>query len=700
MEMLSVLGNLIVLGIVSVVLVLFRKTDKNSKSLEQVKKYASKRNEEFDLYVEERISNLKDLSISLEVQEKTGAVILNRIAGEVDQLSEKIERIEELNKKVVGYNSTMDKMLNLSKELDERYSGLKKDSLFLEQVDKKVRDSKKKLGLIEKSIDDIATEFIENNNRSINKLKDSIYLQSKELTEELGERINKSSLYLDDIDSKVNELSNNYNTTAKLSYDNFKEDLNKLLENHRNTVLKITQDGEDLENSSFTEIKNKIDQRSSTLVQLLENKLLAIEEENKSKISQLSMDMGNVELIANNIKEENKQRLDSIKDQIDKQLGLIKELNSVGVKELQEEFKINFNEFRSISISEIEKTKRESETLLTDINDKLTNVKEYRDEVVNNISSVEEYVEGELSEIKDRVDSSVYDVTRSIQDKENEIRKAATDKIASSIESYKKDIELKLGDLEGVKREIESTKESLYDSILGIKDDVKLEFKELNSNILEKKTSIFSELDNIKEDVSKQSKENEALLNNEKESMLRSLESLKQNNDKLKEDLIGNEKEIREQVKLQRDRLISSVDADLTSKLDEIRSEFLDKINTFTDFDEEINSAKEKLEAHMKQIHGALEKDIDQFHEKLNQKMDDEKSVLNLFTEEFNRDKVELELEINKLKERSFTNISEKLDLFEDDYFAKLRERESLIDVETDSWRNKLGLYLREYGTG
>ncbi len=107
----TILGNLIVLGLVGVMLTLFRRADKNNKSLEQVKRYATKRNEEFDLYIEDKMTQLRDLSVSLEVQEKTGAVILSKISGEVDSLSDKITHIEDLNKKVTGYNSTMNKML-------------------------------------------------------------------------------------------------------------------------------------------------------------------------------------------------------------------------------------------------------------------------------------------------------------------------------------------------------------------------------------------------------------------------------------------------------------------------------------------------------------------------------------------------------------------------------------------------------------
>ncbi len=690
MVIFTILTNLVVLGIVGIVLTLFRKADKSSKSLEQVKKYASKRNEEFDLYVEEKITHLKDLSVSLEVQEKTGVVILNRISGEVDILSDKIEHIEELNKKVTGYNSTMDKMLNLSRELDERYGLLKKDSVYLEQIDKKVKESKKKLYSVEKNIDDIASEFIRNNNISINKLKDEVYSSTNKMFVELEGKVNKSSLEVGHIENWVTEINKSYQDTAKESYNSFKEDLHILLETHRGKIVQITSEGESLEEASFSEIKDKINLRSSNLVSILEDKLKNIEDENTDKISKLSMDMGNVEFIANKIKEENRERLDSIKNQIDNQLLMLKDVNNKGVSDLQEEFTINFNEFREISLSEIEKTSSESELLISGLKEQLSEAKDYRDEVVDKLSSAENYVGSEFSDLKDRVESSVHEITRDLENQEEKITKVAFDQLGKSVELYKSEVEGKIEDLNSVKENINSIKQELTSGITDVKDEFDSELSDIKHSVKNHKEQVEKDIVSLKETLIKDSEESQKQIDDNKANLTSTINEIKTDQKILKEELLNNEKEIRSQVVLQRDRLISNVDNDINEKLNIIKDEFVLKINSFTNFEVEINQAKVELEEYMSSKNGDLENEVFNFHKALSTRMDDEKSELNEFIESFNREKVELEREIQKLKERSYNNISEKLNVFEDEYFIKLKEKKDLIDVETDMWRNKL----------
>lgn len=690
MGIFTILANLIVLGIVGIVLTLFRKADKNSKSLEQVKKYASKRNDEFDLYVEEKMTHLKDMSVSLEVQEKTGIVILNRISGEVDILSGKIEHIEELNRKVTGYNSTMDKMLSLSKELDERYGILKKDSVFLEQIDKKIKDSKRKLYSVEKNIDEIASEFIKNNNNSINKLKDEVFSSTNKMVEELEVKVNKSSMDVGHVENLITELNTSYQNSAKESYDTFKEDLNILLETHRNKIIKITSEGESLEEASFSEIKDKINLRSSNLLTILEDKLKSIEDGNRDKISKLSIDMGNVEVIANKIKKENRERLDSIKNQIDNQLLMLKDVNSKGVTALQEEFAISFNEFKEVSLSEIEKTKIDSELLITGLKEQFDKAQVYRDEVVDKLSSAENYVGSEFRNLQDRVESSVYDITRELETHEEKIRTAAFNKLEKSLELYRSEVEVKLEDLTSVKDQITFVKKELTLGITDVKDEIDSELNDIKYSVKGHKDWIDKDIISLKETIIKDTEDRQKQMDDDRSMFSAAINEIKINQNALKEELIDNEKEIRAQVVLQRNRLITNVDNDINDKLGIIKDEFISKINSFTNFEVEINRAKIQLEEYMTTQNGDLKKEVFAFHEDLSIRMDDEKSALNEFIESFNHEKIELEREILNLKERSYNNISEKLNIFEDEYFVKLKEKKDHIDVETDVWRNKL----------
>jgi uncharacterized membrane protein (DUF106 family) len=69
--MLFSLGNLLTIAIVGVILAIYRQLDVNNRSLDKMKKYFNKIKDELDAIVEEKAMGLKDLSIELDVHEKT-----------------------------------------------------------------------------------------------------------------------------------------------------------------------------------------------------------------------------------------------------------------------------------------------------------------------------------------------------------------------------------------------------------------------------------------------------------------------------------------------------------------------------------------------------------------------------------------------------------------------------------------------------
>lgn len=658
MSIYSILGNLVVLGFVGIILVLFRKSDKNSKSLEQVKKYAQRRNEEFDLYVDEKMTQLKDLSVSLEVQEKTGTVILNRISGEVDILSEQITHIEDLKGKVTGYNSTMENMLSLSEELEGRYTALKKDSGYLDLVDKRVKDGRKKLQTIEKSIDDITSEFIKNNNNSVNKLKDELLKQATSDVDALGSKLNHSSLDLEKIGVQIEDLNNSYVTGAKDNLGSFKEDLNRLVESHRESIVKITSEGQSLEEASFTEIKDKINNRSSNLITILEEKLKGIEQDNNEKISKLSMDMGNVEVIANKIKEENKARLDSIKVQLDKQLHMLKDVNSKGIKSLHDEFDVNFNEFKDLSLGDISRCRNESLEIIAELQEDIVNAKDYKDEVIDKYTTTESYINSELNELKDRFENSITEVTKELENHEDSVKKAAFKHLESNMDEFKNEIDTKLEDLTSVNKRIDIIKEEFNESISNGRLELQEDFSKVKVEFTNDKNQLLKTAETLKDELKDLSDVNRSLISQEKDNFVKSVESLKVTQQNLSKELYDGEKEIRNQVVSQRETLLTNVYKDIDGKITGVKDELTIKLNSV--------------------------------NETLLTKLVSEKTSLDEFIENFNLDKNTLEDEIKKLKESSYNTVSKKLSIFEDEYFVKLKEKEDYIESETERWHSQL----------
>lgn len=715
MEFVTILGHLIVLGIVGVVLTLFRRSDKNSKSLEQINRYATKRSEEFDAYVDEKIVELKDLSLGLEVQEKTGAVILNKIAGEVDALSDKIQHIEELNKKVTGYNSTMEKMLSLSQELDDRYGILKKDAVYVEGLDKRVKEGARKLLTVEKGIKEITSEFIKSNNSSIEKLKEHILEATTNEIRSLGESVSNSSHAVNNLNEKLEQIEDKFNSSSDDRLSLFKENLNTLVDGHKDNMIKISVDSKEAEESAFNSIKELIENRSHSLVETLESKIKMVEEDNQSKINKLSMDMGNVENVAKRIQEDNNTRLESIKEQLDKQLIMLKEANSVGVNSLQEEFSNSFMEFREFSLGQIEKVKGESQDLLEDIKDQFSEINGHRDDAKEKIANTEDYITREFKDLQDRVESSIFEITRDLSTQEESVKEEAIKHLENNIHLFKDEVDNKLEELTGVSSQIDQIKGELLTTLEAtvklcrdevvekvkelenIKDD---SFKEYEDNIIDFKTrtnSRFSELeevtkqvDDIKESVSNKINSTVDKIDHELSLVQNKQSEFNESYLELTSKISIGDEEIKEQILEHNTRLKDELFDSVSTSLESFREKFNLKLESFSDFESDINRAKEDLLDKLEQKHSDINENYNQFHQLISEKMAEDKSKLLEFIDDFSAQKESIENKINEIKEISYNNISEKLNLFEDEYFSKLKEKEDFIELETDRWKSKL----------
>src|SRR4030065_41722 len=77
------LGNLLTIFIVFTILIIFRALDRNNRSLEKVKRFSDKVRDSLAAVVEEKTAELKNLSIELGVNLKTGKEVLKRV-GEAE----------------------------------------------------------------------------------------------------------------------------------------------------------------------------------------------------------------------------------------------------------------------------------------------------------------------------------------------------------------------------------------------------------------------------------------------------------------------------------------------------------------------------------------------------------------------------------------------------------------------------------------
>ncbi len=135
-RMLFTTGNLIVLGLVLVILLVYRQLDRDNRSLEKVKKFADRQRDELTAYVDKRSDDLRRFGIELDVQQKAAKVALDRIQAVQEGLAQRADAIGGIEKRLAEYDDALARLKDMTSRVDENLSRIRDESDFVESVAK------------------------------------------------------------------------------------------------------------------------------------------------------------------------------------------------------------------------------------------------------------------------------------------------------------------------------------------------------------------------------------------------------------------------------------------------------------------------------------------------------------------------------------------------------------------------------------
>jgi chromosome segregation ATPase len=156
-------GNLIVLTIVVIVLVVYRQIDRNNRSLEKVKRYADRVQDELDEIVEQKAIAIKDMGIELEVHQKAAREVLKRVQTIEEGLSKRATEIENIGERIGDYDTALSELLRMTKRAEENLERVRSESDYVEKVGKRIKQSQSQLTDLEKRIPGLTEQFSELN---------------------------------------------------------------------------------------------------------------------------------------------------------------------------------------------------------------------------------------------------------------------------------------------------------------------------------------------------------------------------------------------------------------------------------------------------------------------------------------------------------------------------------------------------------
>jgi DNA repair exonuclease SbcCD ATPase subunit len=149
-------GNLITLGIVVLVLLLFRLMDRGNRSITGIRKHAEKCKEDLAAFIEDQSRIIKDFGITFDVEQKSAKELLRRIQAITrEELAQKVQSLAQIDDRIRDYDSSLEELVQMTGRVQENLNRIKDESAFVENVAKRVGDIKDKVEIYDREIGSI-----------------------------------------------------------------------------------------------------------------------------------------------------------------------------------------------------------------------------------------------------------------------------------------------------------------------------------------------------------------------------------------------------------------------------------------------------------------------------------------------------------------------------------------------------------------
>jgi len=233
------IGDLVTILIVLVILVVFRQIDRGNRSLEKMKRFGDKIIENLAAVVEEKTRQVKDLSVELAANLKTGGEILQRVKAVEGGLEKKAGDVEGIQKRLTEYDGALQELVAMSERVDQNLKRIRDESEYVDQVNRRIRDSASQLAKVEADIPTLQAGFVAQNGAQMDALKAQVLEALDGKARELAGAVKESEKKVLDFASYVSRLEVKAGELERERLDNLAREMDRMqtdLEARKNAV--------------------------------------------------------------------------------------------------------------------------------------------------------------------------------------------------------------------------------------------------------------------------------------------------------------------------------------------------------------------------------------------------------------------------------------------------------------------------------
>jgi F0F1-type ATP synthase membrane subunit b/b' len=618
MGMVFTVGNLLVIGIVLVILAIFRQLDRNSKTLDKVRRYAEKAKEELDRVVLERVQNLKDLAIELDIHQKAGKEILKRIQTIEEGIQEKFAAVDTIGTRIKDYDKVLSDLIEMTRRAEENIQRLKDESIFVDETAKKIKVLQSKLEAQEARIPELVRQFEIQNGKSLESVKERFlsateksisYLESR--IAEAMTRTHELVLYLQNSSHKLREEAGAFESNARKTAEDLLTEVSQRLadleRSYHERLEEVAKKGELLETKALQKLKEHVEEKMRSTYRDLSTQIESEKAALKAQVDELET------------------KIYQIEQDIETSLGEVRNNSSATISSLEEELRTAFEKQTGEMKDSFVSTRVDLEKSLAQFTEETLKKTSFLDEKIH---SLDTHVQSYLQEVENRIH----------QGRQN----------------------LELFSQESIKR-----MDALAEELLKKQAETEASFK-----------AKLASLDKVQQELTHHLEQLRSTLHSE----VKTFEILMKKTYQEGEEKITRQGEELETRVLQR----------LESRLQEQEKEFSYRVAKIEEVSQEIDNLENNLRTFMERTKVRLQEDFANFGKQLHaERLRDQEEAAKAMAEIRNA-MAELEKGLADLKTRAYENVSEKLKVFEDEFFQDLKTRDQQMQSKFMEWQSKV----------
>ena len=275
------LGNLLTLGIVALVLILYRHTDKNRRSMDIIRKQVDKYKGEIASFAEEKGAAVRDFGIALEVERKAAGELMRRLQTLTEQeLSQKSQALAKIDERLKNYDSSMEELAAMAGRVQENLGRIRDESAFVENVGKQIGEAKAKLAFIEKNLGAVETRFEKENALALEKISGTLVASVRSTVSDL-------ELSAGTVGRQVEEHRQAIDKIERTRAANIAKDTEAINKTLKDALEKAGARADKMEDAALVKLKEQAQERLLQLKAAWEEKIKSAQENVKTRLADI-----------------------------------------------------------------------------------------------------------------------------------------------------------------------------------------------------------------------------------------------------------------------------------------------------------------------------------------------------------------------------------------------------------------------------